>query len=158
MAKIGYPPASYRARSSRDYLRIEPVVLQYLEEANHPDMVIQDEIEKYVLAHIDPKWMNQNRIPHCISEAMHLVGYDRRSNRGRCWDQIYDSLTGMPVVGWCIRVADFRSKPKQTWKKSAGCGDSFKCRDTHPIKTRKRQVKLPSPDKSVKPLTAFIPL
>jgi len=157
MAKIGYPASSYRARFSKDYLKIEPIVLEYIEIIGRPDMVIRSDLEAYVMERIDPRWMNENRIPHCIADAMHLIGYDKRSNRGRCWDLIYDSVTGLPLVGWMIRVADVRRSPPQPWKKVSGCGDFFATVDEHPVRKRRRTgTKSVTP--GVAPLTAFVSL
>ena len=157
MAKIGYPPSSYRARFSRDYLKIEPHVFAYLERKGRPEMVIRSDLEEYVRGQIDTRWMDENRIPHCISDAMHLLGYEKRSNRGRCWDLIYDSVSNLPVIGWSIRVADVRTGPRRPWKKpDPGHGDDFYLVDTHEVRTRKsRSLKPPVPTWSVVPLTAF---
>lgn len=157
MAKLGYPEDTFKARHSWDYLRIEPVVLQYIEIEKYPNMVIRDKVEEYVRENINMAGIDEVRFPKCISQALHLVGYEKRSVRGKSWDKVLDE-TGEPVVTWSIRAADPRDKSPERWRVVNQVIDAFfSFCDDHIIKTRKRSVREHNADRIV-PLTTFINL
>jgi hypothetical protein len=125
----------FKAQFSNDYLQIEPIVLKYLEEHNYPALAVSSMIWDYVITQIENKFMDEDRIKHCISRALGRVGYVKRSKRGKAWEFI-------PEKGWNIRVADYRSRnSRPAWTKARPDTEAeFVPVDTHPVRTRKRSV------------------
>jgi hypothetical protein len=123
----------FKAQFSNDYLQIEPIVFEYLEEHHYPDLAVSSMIYDYVIARIDHKFMNDDRIKHCISRALGRVGFVKGSKRGKAWVFI-------PEIGWNIRIADYRSKNSQPdWTKARPDSNAeFYPVDTHPVRIRRR--------------------
>lgn len=140
----------FKARFSYDYLQIEPIVLKYLEDNHHPVLAVSSEIEAYVRAANPSHWIEDNRLKHCISRALRLVGYEKRSKRGKAWEMI---------SGWFIRQADVRKKnANPAWKRVSPQSDAdFMRVDTHTVRSGKKTVVHHTGD-CIKSLSTFFPV
>jgi hypothetical protein len=119
----------FKARYSNDYLKIEPVVIEFLEIHNYPSLAVSSLIEDFVTERIDTKWIDNNRLKHCISRALGRFGYVKRSKRGKAWEAMF---------GWCIREADVRKRSAvKSWAKPLlNFFADFSLVDNHDIKPK----------------------
>lgn len=129
MSKTGV----FKARFAFDYLKIEPLVFEYLEQKAYPSLAVSSQVEDYVresLTDEELRWIDKDRLKHDISRALGRVGYKKRSKRGKAWDA---------VRGWCIRQADVRKKVSNpAWKQPrTGLDADFVQADIHPVKSPK---------------------
>lgn len=89
-------PNGMRGCYSYDYQAIRPYVLRYLYYNRSPgDLILTSDIEQLRDVMNLTDWIGLERYKLCCARVLNEVGYKKRSNRGRCFDQVRDVTKGI---------------------------------------------------------------